>query len=56
MDFHCIGSLPEVTIGTLAEFLVFGKFAGVRVEGVPMECHGMDAQVMRVGVGGMEGP
>jgi len=39
VDFHCIGCSPEFAIGTLAEFLVFGEFAGVWVEGVPVECH-----------------
>ena len=40
----------------MAEFLVFSKFAGVWVEGVPMECHEVDAQVMRGCVGCMKGP
>jgi len=56
VDFSGIGCLPEVSIRTVAEFLVFGKFAGVRVESVTVECHEVDTRVMRVGVGCMKGP
>ncbi len=56
VDFSGIGCSPEVAVGTVAEFLVFGKFASVRVEGIPMEGQEGGARVMRVGVGCMKGP
>ncbi len=56
VDFSGIGCSPEIAVGTVAEFLVFGKFAGVRVESVTVECHEVDTRVMRVGVGCMKGP
>ena len=55
VDFHCVGCLPEIAIRTLAEFLVFGEFTGVRVEGVPVECHDLCARFRRSGVSGIEG-
>jgi hypothetical protein len=37
MNLGCIGSPPEGAIGAAAEFGVFGKFAGVGIEGIAVE-------------------
>ncbi len=56
VDFSGVGCSPKIAIGTVAEFLVFGKFASVRVEGVPVEGQEGGAWVRQVGVGCVKGP
>ena len=52
-DLVGVGCLPENAVTTLAEFAIFRDLAGVRIEGVTVECkvvrHGSIARFVCVG-------